>query len=151
MSRFMQRARIIAACLALSAGVAGCESFDPGVITDMIPDSKKKLPGERQNVFPEGVPGVEQGVPRDLVKGNQPPPEAEAALPVEPVKVEEKPKPKPKPKAVARPRVTVAPAAEQAQSGTPQQSQTAGSPWPSSNPPQTQPQAAWPAPPAPAR
>ena len=80
MSRLLKRARIIAACLALSASVAGCESFDPGVITDLIPDSKKKLPGERQNVFPEGVPGVEQGVPKDLVKGNQPPPDAQAAV-----------------------------------------------------------------------
>ena len=32
-------------------------------------DTKKKLPGERKPVFPEGVPGLEQGVPKDLYKG----------------------------------------------------------------------------------
>ena len=37
---------------------------------------KKPLPGERRAVFPEGVPGVPQGVPREMVKGYQPPPEA---------------------------------------------------------------------------
>ena len=33
-------------------------------------DTKKKLPGERKPVFPEGVPGLEQGVPKELYKGN---------------------------------------------------------------------------------
>src|SRR3954463_4685673 len=33
--------------------------------------AKKPLPGERRAVFPEGVPGVQQGVPQDLVRGNQ--------------------------------------------------------------------------------
>ena len=37
-------------------------------------NTKKKLPGDRKPVFPEGVPGVAQGIPPDLVKGNQPPP-----------------------------------------------------------------------------
>ncbi len=27
-------------------------------------DTKKKLPGERKPVFPDGVPGLEQGVPK---------------------------------------------------------------------------------------
>jgi hypothetical protein len=58
--------------------VAGCTAFDP---IDMMQDwdllsSKKPLPGERRAVFPEGVPGVPQGVPPDMVKGYQPPPEA---------------------------------------------------------------------------
>jgi hypothetical protein len=33
--------------------------------------AKKPLPGERRAVFPEGVPGVQQGVPQDLYRGNQ--------------------------------------------------------------------------------
>ena len=35
-------------------------------------NSKKKLPGDRKPVFPQGVPGVAQGIPQELVKGNQP-------------------------------------------------------------------------------
>ena len=66
--------------VALMSGLAlaGCDSFDP---LDKFQDwdlmsSKKPLPGERRAVFPEGVPGVPQGVPREMVKGYQPPPEA---------------------------------------------------------------------------
>ncbi|WP_213029999.1 hypothetical protein, partial [Acinetobacter baumannii] len=55
---------------AMSLALAGCSSgnFDPTDLMDMF-DTKKKLPGERRPVFPEGVPGVEQGVPRDMYKG----------------------------------------------------------------------------------
>ena len=38
--------------------------------------NKKPLPGERRAGVSEGVPGVPQGVPPDMVKGYQPPPEA---------------------------------------------------------------------------
>ena len=55
--------------------LAGCSSgfgsgFDPSDLLDWL-DTKKKLPGERKPVFPEGVPGLEQGVPKDLYKGTQ--------------------------------------------------------------------------------
>ena len=46
----------------------GSSSFDPTDMLDFL-DTKKKLPGERKPVFPEGVPGLEQGVPKDLYKG----------------------------------------------------------------------------------
>jgi hypothetical protein len=140
--------RVVVLSVVLSVPLAGCESFDPTTLTDFIPDSKKKLPGERKDVFPQGVPGVVQGVPQELVKGNQPPADASAlaapeiAEPPEP-KVEEKPKPKPKPKTASnrsRPPASVAP--EQAQR---QQQQPANSPWPAQQP--QQPQTAWPAPP----
>src|ERR1700735_4015436 len=66
--------RLIAASvlIALSGAVSRCSSsirsFDP---TDMLdfPDTKKKRQGERKPVFPEGVPGLEQGVPKQLYKG----------------------------------------------------------------------------------
>ena len=45
-------------------------SFDPSDLLDFL-DTKKKLPGERKAVFPEGVPGLEQGVPKDLYKGSR--------------------------------------------------------------------------------
>jgi hypothetical protein len=65
--------RLIAAAvlIALSGALAGCGStagFDPSDLLDFL-DTKKKLPGERKPVFPEGVPGLEQGVPKDLYKG----------------------------------------------------------------------------------
>jgi hypothetical protein len=105
------------AVLALALIMAGCTKggqFDP---TDMfnsdVFDSKKKLKGERVPVFPEGVPGATSGVPPDLVKGYQPPPEQPegsdtvVAGPKPPPSVAEadkpKPKPKPKPKVVAQP------------------------------------------------
>ncbi len=96
----------IGSALARVVVLAGCTKggqFDPSEIfsSDMF-DSKKKLQGQREPVFPEGVPGTTTGVPQDLVKGYQPPPEpaenAEAAPPVE-----EKPKPKPKPKVARAP------------------------------------------------
>src|SRR5437899_8278596 len=59
--------------VALSGALAGCggggmANFDPSDMLDFL-DTKKKLPGERKPVFPEGVPGLEQGVPKDLYKG----------------------------------------------------------------------------------
>src|SRR4249919_3888030 len=67
--------RLIAATvlIALSGALAGCGSmgnFDPSDLLDFL-DTKKKLPGERKPVFPEGVPGLEQGVPKDLYKGSR--------------------------------------------------------------------------------
>ncbi|MCA1546865.1 hypothetical protein I6F36_08585 [Bradyrhizobium sp. BRP19] len=82
--------RLIAAAvlIAFTGVLGGCSSFDPSDLLDFL-DTKKKLPGDRKPVFPEGVPGLEQGVPRDLYKGaqqQQPDPNAPAvaALPAEP-------------------------------------------------------------------
>ena len=80
--------RLIAATVlaAMSVALAGCSSgsFDPTDMMDWF-DTKKKLPGERRPVFPEGVPGVEHGVPRDMYKGTRqdlaPAPAAEAPAP----------------------------------------------------------------------
>jgi hypothetical protein len=59
--------------IALSGALAGCSSsvsnWDPMDMLDFL-DTKKKLPGDRKPVFPEGVPGLEQGVPKELYKGN---------------------------------------------------------------------------------
>src|SRR5215831_21241039 len=78
------RVFLTAAVLLNGLILAGCETGgisdklgemgDP--VVDMIPGGgKKKLSGDRKPVFPEGVPGVAQGVPPELVKGNQPPPQ----------------------------------------------------------------------------
>jgi hypothetical protein len=157
-----------ASAVALALLLAGCTKggqFDPTEIlnSDLL-DSKKKLKGERSPVFPEGVPGATSGVPADLVKGYQPPPEqpdADAAVPgpAPPAAAEAaKPKPKPRPKLAQKPpaapagaasgtapqRITVAPAQKP---GQPEASQSA---WPAApnSPSQSQTsQSAWPAPP----
>src|SRR3954469_25966065 len=66
-----QRLIATAVLIALSGALAGCGStagFDPSDLLDFL-DTKKKLPGERKAVFPEGVPGLEQGVPKELYRG----------------------------------------------------------------------------------
>jgi hypothetical protein len=68
--------RLIASALlvAFAGALGGCSSgfgggFDPTDMLDWL-DTKKKLPGERKPVFPEGVPGMDQGVPKELYKNN---------------------------------------------------------------------------------
>jgi hypothetical protein len=70
-----QRLIALAIVIALSSVLAGCggggfSSFDPSDLLDFL-DTKKKLPGERKPVFPEGVPGLEQGVPKNLYRGSR--------------------------------------------------------------------------------
>jgi hypothetical protein len=89
--RRLQRLIAASVLVALSGALAGCgssvNSFDPTDWFDWI-DTKKKVAGDRKPVFPEGVPGLEQGVPKTLYKGaqNQPDPnvQAEAAPPPPP-------------------------------------------------------------------
>ena len=100
--------------------------FDPTELFNSdVFDAKKKLSGTREPVFPEGVPGTTAGVPADLVKGYQPPPEPSDADAAQAPRggapgagqrnatADAKPKPKPKP----RPKVATAPAQAPAQSG----------------------------------
>src|ERR1700704_2613406 len=73
--RGSKRLIALAVVVALSGALAGCggggmSSFDPSDLLDFL-DTKKKLPGERKPVFPEGVPGLEQGVPKNLYKGSR--------------------------------------------------------------------------------
>src|ERR1700716_2232885 len=73
--RGSKRLIALAVVAALSGALAGCgggglANFDPSDLLDFL-DTKKKLPGERKPVFPEGVPGLEQGVPKDLYKGSR--------------------------------------------------------------------------------
>jgi hypothetical protein len=70
--RLSQRLITAAVLVALSGILAACAdqvgNFDPTDMLDWM-DSKKKLPGDRKPVFPDGVPGLEQGVPKQLYKG----------------------------------------------------------------------------------
>jgi hypothetical protein len=160
----------IAAVLVLAACTPGGQ-FDPTSLfaNDMF-DNKKKLQGDRQPVFPNGVPGIENGVPPELVKGYQPPPDQPADTAAAPdgrvapdaaaeAAAQPKPKPKPKPKLARAPAQAQDPAFNQRPTRinigptpkppTPprQAPDTSQSVWPT--PPPTAPaqQTAWPAPP----
>src|SRR5260370_7939762 len=101
--RLIAAAVLIALCGALGGCSSGFGSFDPSDLLDWL-DTKKKLPGERKPVFPDGVPGLEQGVPKDLYKGSAQQQldqhnaqAAPAAAPPPPDYPQPKPPPKPKP------------------------------------------------------
>ena len=169
--RRMHRIVLFAGLVALAPVLAGCENFDMDKLDVFHLNDKKKLPGERKEVFPEGVPGVTQGIPPEYLKGNQqqadtalapdgaaavaaPGEKSGAAAPsaktaaIEPAAEPKlKPKPKPKPRtAKQQPKQVTAPPAAQAQSGDQQQL----APWPGSTQPPPAAQAApWPSAPPP--
>jgi len=130
---------VTAAALALSFALSACDTSDTlDKLQDMIPfgENKKPLPGDRKEVFPQGVPGVPQGVPPDLVKGNQPPPDAtpppqQAAVAPPPAE-----KPKPKKKVQAQPKAPPQPPPDQSAQTVP----------PTQQMPAPQPSATWPPP-----
>jgi hypothetical protein len=164
----------LAAVLVLAACTAGGQ-FDPTeVLSTDIFETKKKLQGEREPLFPNGVPGTETGVPPDLVKGYQPPPEPvavqnndAAAKPAAASTAAAKPQPKPKPQVARAPASAAGPPARSAahdpvwdQKGTappppaksawpaPPPGQPAQTNWPAPPPPAQPAQTNWPAPPA---
>jgi hypothetical protein len=160
---------------ALVLALAGCTpggQFDPTtLLANDTFDTKTKLKGDRQPVFPNGVPGTSSGVPQYLVKGYQPPPDQAADATAPDTAAEEaaknKPKPKPKPKVARAPaqppaapprRINVgpgpnqaAPAAPQGAAPAPQQSQQSAFPPPPPTVPAQQAaptvQSRWPDPP----
>lgn len=129
--------------LALAApALSGCANFDPDNLDIFGLNEKKKLPGERKDVFPEGVPGVSQGIPPEYRMGaQQPAADAAPAIPAEPQAAPAAPE-KPKPRTVRRaaPKPAPAPAAAAAPVA-PVQSQSAPAPQTTS-----QPTSGWPAP-----
>jgi predicted small lipoprotein YifL len=121
--------RLIAAAVlvALSGALAGCGggglgNFDPSDLLDFL-DTKKKLPGERKPVFPDGVPGLDQGVPKDLYKGARQQqvddPNAQAAAP---------PPAEPKSKRGAKGKQAAAPAAAEPDAAPEEEGSTAAAP-----------------------
>jgi hypothetical protein len=137
---------VAVACVLSGCGGSTVNSFDP---TDMLSflDTKKPLPGARKPVFPEGVPGVEQGVPKELYKGEQqndlaatapaatPPPAAAAEAPPPEAK------PKKKVRTAKRKSITAPPPDEApAEAPPPRQQQ------PAAAPPQQQQMSPFPAP-----
>ena len=160
---------------ALVLALAGCTpggQFDPTTLfaNDTF-DTKTKLKGDRQPVFPNGVPGTSSAVPQDLVKGYQPPPDQAADANAPDAAAEEaaknKAKPKPKPKVARAPaqppaqpprRINIGPSPNQAapaapQGAAPQQSQQSAFPPPPPTAPAQQAaptvESRWPDPPKP--
>ena len=156
----MRRSLFALPLLCMSLALAGCENMDPAY---WIPDNKKKLPGDRREVFPEGIPGVVQGVPPELIRGNavtQPEGETAAAPQPEQPPVEEKPKPRPRkvvrpiqpPPENAQPQRQAQPRPQQPAPRQAQPAQSGGA-WPAPQPqaaqqPQAPAASSWPAPPA---
>jgi hypothetical protein len=96
---------LVAAMLSLALPLVNCSSngssgFDPtSMMDDLFASQKKPLPGDRKPLFPEGTPGIQTGVPPDLVKGYQAAPPSDAAASDD----SQKPKSKAKPKTAAAP------------------------------------------------
>jgi len=158
-SKFAWAAAVCALGIVLGSCTPGGQ-FDPTeMLSNDMFNTKKKIQGDREPLFPNGVPGAETGVPPDLMKGYQAPPEQAAAVEppnaaAKPVPAAEKPKPKPKPKpAVARASPPAAPAAPQPGNAAwpgPQQPAAPQTNWPAPSGGQSSPpaQTNWPAPPA---
>jgi hypothetical protein len=153
--RRMHRIVLLVALVALMPVLVGCESFDNDKFDIFGVNDKKKLKGERKELFPEGVPGVTQGLPPEYISKEHQPATAEtpaplpanaatgalddkAAAPAQPSKTAavepvEEPKPKAKPKRKPKPHKAARPAAQAAA-----QKQTGGQqqppPWPDQKP-----------------
>lgn len=162
-----RRCMLVLTALCVGFSLSGCAGgnleLDPAY---WFPDGKKKLPGDRREVFPEGVPGVTQGIPPELVRGNPAQQAAQEPLQTpdpQQTQPQAQEKPKPRPKKVARPRPAPAPEPEsdaqpapRATQSAPRQAQpTSSGAWPAPQQAQQQPQqqqapasGAWPAPPA---
>jgi hypothetical protein len=75
----MMRRLAVLALLAMPLG--GCAVAD---FFANLAERETPLPGERKQVFPGGVPGVQQGVPAEYLRPADPPPATTATPPAEP-------------------------------------------------------------------
>ena len=166
--RASSRIVVLTMLAALVPALSACTNFDPDNLDIFKLNEKKKLPGERKDLFPGGVPGVTQGIPPEYVKGTRPSSETAQALQAPTVEQNKaadeaepekkaaavEPEPKPKPKRTAKPRTAsqqstqapsqqMAPWPQQSPQSAPQQAQ---SPWPTQGQTTTTP---WPSSPQP--
>jgi len=137
---------IVIGLLATAPILAACTDFDMDKLDFFHLNEKKKLPGDRKPLFPEGVPGVTQGIPQELTKGYKPAAEPESAKVAEPEPA------KPKSKVARRPtpkptKVTVQPQQPTQPQQAQQPAQQAQQPvWPDPKPQASGANAPWPAP-----
>ena len=161
--RRIHRIVMLATLIAIAPAISGCADLDLDKLDVFHLNDKKKLPGKRELLFPNGVPGVSQGIPPEYMKGYQSQqdqtadvaPSQPGAAPannanagaqrtaaVTPVESKPAPKAKPKPKPHVRHKVKRKPkpkATEPKPVSQPQQS----APWPA--PTQQNNAAPWPA------
>lgn len=118
----IHRIVVLVTLVLIAPVISGCADFDLDKLDVFHLNEKKKLPGKRIPLFPNGVPGVSQGIPPEYMKGYQQQNQTAEALPGQPgatpstntpavkpgeqktaaaTPVESKPKPKPKRKAKA--------------------------------------------------
>jgi hypothetical protein len=163
MRRF-QRVALLALLIGITPVIAGCADFDPDSLDFLGINQKKKLPGERKALFPEGVPGVSQGIPQEYMKGNVQE-QTGAAIPVEPAKAaeatpagaesaqtktataepaESKPKPKPRKHVVHAKPKPKAEAKSEEPKAQPAAAQQQAAPWPAQSQPQQSASSPWP-------
>jgi len=153
--RSIRCAVTVVALVLVGSVLAGCADFDLDKLDVFGLNEKKKLPGDRKELFPGGVPGVTQGIPPEYMKGNQPPPETAQAPANDQAKqaaaagsktaaAEEEPKPKPKRKPRPAPtQITVGGTGQQQQPQQPPPQQVPQAPWPQDSQPASQ-QSPWP-------
>ena len=78
--RAIHRAVLLTGLAIAAPTLAACSNFDMDKLDIFGLNEKKKLPGERKDLFPGGVPGVTQGIPPEYMRGNQPTPETAQSL-----------------------------------------------------------------------
>jgi hypothetical protein len=149
---------LVGLLLGTGLSLGACDSLDN--LTNML-DTKKRLPGDRRPVFPDGVPGVEMGVPPEMMKGYQEKQQAAESQAQQPLpgvagasqapagqaqQAAQDPAEKPKPKkVVTRPKPKPAPSDTAQQASQPAaQGQTAAWPTQSAQPAPAQATAPWP-------
>jgi cell division septation protein DedD len=66
--RRLPRFVLLAALVAFMPALAGCENMDFDKFDFLGLNKKKPLPGDRKPLFPEGVPGVSQGIPKEYTR-----------------------------------------------------------------------------------
>ncbi|MGA7971885.1 MAG: hypothetical protein WCA36_03690 [Pseudolabrys sp.] len=69
MLRLPRIALLLVALIAVVPVLAGCSNFDPDSLDVFGLSNKKPLPGKREALFPNGVPGVTQGIPPQYKEG----------------------------------------------------------------------------------
>jgi hypothetical protein len=164
--RRIQRVALLALLIGIAPVIAGCADFDPDSLDFLGINQKKKLPGERKALFPEGVPGVSQGIPQEYMKGNVQE-QTGAAIPVQAANpaeatpagaesaqtktataepVESKPKPKPQHRRVvhAKPKPKAEAKSEDQPKAQPAAAQQQAAPWPAQSQPQQSASSPWP-------
>jgi hypothetical protein len=69
MLRLPRTTLMLVALVAVLPVLAGCSNFDPSNLDFFGLGDKKPLPGKRELLFPNGVPGVSQGIPPQYREG----------------------------------------------------------------------------------